>query len=208
MLLEPDVCHVATMDGAIVTLYAQPSRQSAVVGTIGPNRNLRTYVQSNNGWVQIVEIGPGILGWAPMAALTFSGSCTELPLPTATWVDFPVIDADYPSTPTPTPTDVAGRITMLTTSATSVQRGGNVTVYWTTENTAMVWVEYFGVDMTSGISSPAPLGQMPLASPSGQWTVAVPADFAYTGLRFVIIVDNYDNGLGIPRAETVVSVTP
>lgn len=283
----PETCSVSPVSGS-VSVYRTPDLTSPVTGTITANPSLWTNIRSENGWYQIIEIGTGILGWAPGSSLALSGPCADLPLPTATqnnttcvgfigsdntgvrggpgesydlidavalgnrveviarsdngwyrihhevapavftgWVpstsltisgqcgELPLVssaayDPQFPETATPTatyiPTSEPGRITGFTTSVSTAARGSSFTVNWTTTNTSQVWVEYYGIDTQTGQSSSSALGSVPGALASGQWTVTVPPDFAYTGMRFVIIVDNYDNGLGIPRAELVVTI--
>lgn len=282
-------CSVGTIGGSTVTLYQQADQNSAIAGTIGPGTPYVTYTQSENGWYEIIQIGPGLLGWAPGSLLTLTGDCTRLPLPTPTmqsticegrlvvpqiamrggpgesyaeigtvreadvfaviaqsdnywyrlqltvgpsvsigWVPVTAIrqygvcsglplvpsvgyDPQDPQTPVPTatvaPVAQRGAITSFTSSSETVASGGSVTIQWTTSNASGVWLEYFGVNMQTGESSTAPVELLPNASASGAWTVSIPAGFAYDGARFIIIVDNYDNGLGIPRAELVVRVT-
>lgn len=284
-----DICTVTPLNGGSVTLYNYPDTTSEVVGTITADQDLRTYVRSENGWYQIVQIGPGILGWAPGSALALSGPCAALPLPTATiadgaclaligsdrvdvrtgpgsaytsidmlalgervpviaqsnngwyrirhevtpsviigWIQPPTLnltgdcnslpivnaatyDPGVPTTPVATATFTAtpqrGQITEFYTSSTSVARGGSVTLTWNTNNTSRIWLDYYGLDRNSNQASPAPIESRPLTSTSGAWTVTIPADFAYSAARFVIILDNYDNGQGFPRAEIVVAVT-
>ena len=286
--LMPGTCAVSTIGGATVPLYRYPDVTSDPVGQITADQSLVTYVRSENGWYEIIEIGPGILGWAPGSSLTLTGGCADLPLPTATigaqecvgfiagdrvelrggpgdsfsvidavtlgdrvdviaqsdngwyrithqvapsvflgWIPMTTItisgacgalpivasagyDPQFPETPVPTstytPTPERGQITGFVTSANTVARGGSIDVSWNTANTTQVYVEYYGVDLQTNQASSGPLGGLSDPATSGQWTVTVPADFAYSGIRFVIIVDNYDNGLGIPRAEVVVAV--
>jgi hypothetical protein len=282
------VCNVSTIGGSTVTLYQQADQNSAIVGSIGPDTPYVTYTQSENGWYQIIQIGPGLLGWVPGSQLSLTGDCTSLPLPTPTqrsticegrlvvpqiamrggpgdsyaeigtvreadvfeviaesdnywfrlqltsgpsvligWVPVTAIrqygvcsglplvpsagyDPQVPQTPVPTttvaPATARGAITSFTSSVETVTPSGSVTIQWTTSNASGVWLEYFGVNMQTGESSAEPIERLPNASTSGGWTVTIPAGFAYDGARFVIIVDNYDNGLGIPRAELVVRV--
>jgi hypothetical protein len=73
-----------------VSIYEYADNQAEIIDTLPAGEERVTWVQSGDGWVQIIA-RPGVLGWVNVDEVTLSGYCRELvtPSPTAEFTPLP-----------------------------------------------------------------------------------------------------------------------
>lgn len=192
--LPANICRVTIIVDSI-PLRAGPSTNDRAFDTVTAGSSGPAWARANNGWIQFVAENINKVGWVPPEAISTSGNCDALPLPTAPPV--PVTEeppsCSIPFFFTPVHSEVLGRCPAGAPTSTQA-------LYQPFQNGYMIWRADNNL-----ISAVLPNGWPVTFTNEGEITIdeAMPEGFYAPMGVFTAIWANYPdirNGLGYATA--------